>query len=340
MIDKEITAPDDSLIWDIWFTRFHLAAVSAAAELDLFTQLLPNGNTLDNLATSSGCKIDALQALLQVLVALKLIREESNVYYSTEISEAYLSRRGDMFWGAPLKEFGKRHEHKVLMRAMANEGVTLSHKGNAFSTMWEEGTVSTKAAEEFLDVMDSIIYPASVGVMLSGLFENCKSVLDVGGGSGRFAQIMRKKYPLMKISIFELPAVAQLLKEKNNFKDNKQTIDIIEGNFFKDDFPQGYDILYFSNIFHDWSPDKCRLLATKTYNALDVGGKVVLHEMLFDDDKKGPLATACFNLFMYLCFESQQFSGWEIIEILQDAGFKKIEINKTFGYYSTITGIK
>ena len=48
---------------------------------------------------------------------------------------------------------------------------------------------------------------------------------------------------------------------------------------------------FYSNIFHDWPPEKCSFLTRKSFDALPPGGRLVVHEMLYDDDKKGPLET-------------------------------------------------
>ena len=66
-----------------------------------------------------------------------------------------------------------------------------------------------------------------------------------------------------------------------------------------------------------------------------------MHEVLFDDDKTGPLAAAGYNMAMLLwSADGRQYSGRELSEMLTGAGFRRIEIKPTFGYNSIVTGIK
>ena len=108
---------------------------------------------------------------------------------------------------------------------------------------------------------------------------------------------------------------------------------------WKDDFPIG-DIFFFGDIFHDWTEEKCLLLAKKCFNKLPKGGKIILHEMLFNNDKTGPLLTAAYNMKMMLWTEGTQYSQNEISDILKKAGFTKIKIIQALGNWSLIVGEK
>ena len=100
------------------------------------------------------------------------------------------------------------------------------------------------------------------------------------------------------------------------------------GNFFTEPFPAyndpkyGYQAMFYSNIFHDWNDEKCKLLAKKTYDALPENGYIFLHEALLNDDGNGPLTVACYSFFMFLVTEGKQFTFKELKEILTEAGFR------------------
>ena len=76
------------------------------------------------------------------------------------------------------------------------------------------------------------------------------------------------------------------------------------------------------------------------FEALDRGGRIVVHEMLFNNDRSGPFPVAANNITMLLWTEGEQYSGREIALMLRDAGFAKIEVKPTFGYWSIVTGVK
>jgi len=109
---------------------------------------------------------------------------------------------------------------------------------------------------------------------------------------------------------------------------------------FQDAFPEA-DLHFFSNIYHDWSREKGIFLTRKSFESLPPGGRIVVHEMLFGEDKTGPFATAAFNINMLVwSVDGEQYSGRELSGMLADAGFRSIETKPAFGYYSVVTAIK
>jgi hypothetical protein len=106
-----------------------------------------------------------------------------------------------------------------------------------------------------------------------------------------------------------------------------------------DQFPSA-DLHFYGMIFHDWPPDRCRLFARKSFDSLPAGGRIIVHELLFNDDRTGPFPVAAFNVTMLAAMPGQQYSGREITQNLMEAGFTNIEVKPTFGYWSIVTGVK
>jgi hypothetical protein len=68
------------------------------------------------------------------------------------------------------------------------------------------------------------------------------------------------------------------------------------------------------------------------------GGRIILHEILYNDEKTGPFAAVGLSMVMMGWTEGEQYSGAELSAMLTDAGFRDIEVKPTFGYYSIVTG--
>jgi hypothetical protein len=100
------------------------------------------------------------------------------------------------------------------------------------------------------------------------------------------------------------------------------------------------DLHLYSWIYHDWPPEKCRWLTQKSFESLPPGGRIIIHEMLYNDDKTGPFTVAACNIGMLWGTEGQEFSGRELSEMLSEAGFREIEVKPTWGYWSIVTGQK
>jgi O-methyltransferase len=100
------------------------------------------------------------------------------------------------------------------------------------------------------------------------------------------------------------------------------------------------DLHFFSNIYHDWPPERGRVLTEKSFAALPAGGRIVIHELLYDDDKTGPVAAAAYSAAMLMRANGQPYSGAELTAMLTGAGFRDVEVRPTFGYDSVVTAVK
>jgi hypothetical protein len=108
---------------------------------------------------------------------------------------------------------------------------------------------------------------------------------------------------------------------------------------FHDVWPTGYDAIFFSNVFHDWDPQRRDDLAQRAFAALPIGGKVFLHEMLPHDTADGPLPAALFSVMMPGT-RGKQFSLPELDELLTRAGFVETHATPSYGYYSLVSARK
>jgi len=82
------------------------------------------------------------------------------------------------------------------------------------------------------------------------------------------------------------------------------------------------------------------LRPAKSFETLESGGRIILHEILYDDEKNGPFAAVGLSMVMMGWTEGEQYSGAELSAMLTDAGFRDIEVKPTFGYYSIVMGSK
>ncbi len=177
--------------------------------------------------------------------------------------------------------------------------------------------------------------PASIWAEKIDL-SNYSHLLDIGGGSGIFSKNALKRWKHLKATVFELPHIAEITKEFT-----KETpVSIMIGDFWMSAFPDA-DIHFYSDIFHDYAEKDCALLAQKSFNALRQGGRIILHELPFNDEKTSPLSTSIYNLSVIRWTHGKQYSTRELIGFLREAGFNRLECIPT-GYldWTLVTGVK
>src|SRR4051794_7940604 len=82
-------------------------------------------------------------------------------------------------------------------------------------------------------------------------------------------------------------------------------------------------------IYHDWLPEKCLALTRRSFDSLEPGGRLIVHELLFHDDGPGPTAVAGYSVAMLLWTAGKPYSGSELSAMLVEAGFTDVEVKPT-----------
>jgi acetylserotonin N-methyltransferase len=142
-------------------------------------------------------------------------------------------------------------------------------------------------------------------------------MVDLGGGTGHFAQAAQERYPELSTAVFDLPGATSF-----------SVVEAIEGDFFVDALPPA-DLYTLSRVLHDWAEEKIRLLLARIHAALPDGGGLLIAECLLDDDKTGPLHALVQSLNMLVCTEGRERTLGEYTALLREAGFRQIEGKRT-----------
>ena len=102
--------------------------------------------------------------------------------------------------------------------------------------------------------------------------------LDVGGGDGAVAEALLSAVPRLSCDVFNLPSVAPLVEERARTTGLADRLGFVGGDFLNGTLPEGYEVLSFVRVLHDWPADVARMLLEKAKNALAPGGRLVICE--------------------------------------------------------------
>jgi demethylspheroidene O-methyltransferase len=110
------------------------------------------------------------------------------------------------------------------------------------------------------------------------IFDSRTGWLDVGGGDGTVAEPLLRANPRLVCDVFNLPPVAALVKERARAAGLANRLGCVAGDFLAEPLPEGYDVLSFIRVLHDWPADTARALLEKAKRALRPGGRLVICE--------------------------------------------------------------
>jgi 2-polyprenyl-3-methyl-5-hydroxy-6-metoxy-1,4-benzoquinol methylase len=335
---------EDRQIWDIWLSMFRLPAMSVAVELQVFESLATAPASAVDLGARLGLNQRGSSILLTLLAAMGLLRARKDkssspsVYEVSDLARTYLLRSSPHFWGPLLSSrLGTAGgQHMALLNALkAPEG----GRSDA-SEAWKSGQMTPAMAEGITRVMHCHSLAAATGAAKHDGFAQVTRLLDVGGGSGCFSIAIAQQHPHVRCTVMDLAPVCNVARRYIEEGGVQDRVDAAPTDMFRETWPQGYDGVLFSNVFHDWNTATNRVLAKSAYDALSPGGRVFLHEMLLDDAHDGPLTTASFSMLMLVGTQGTQYTFAELREILESVGFADIRADTTHSYYAVVSGRK
>jgi len=331
---------DDRAIWDAWESMFRLPAMTVADETGVLRALSDAALTTEELA--AGRKLDprALGMLLAALASSDLIEKRGEKWRALPAARTWLHPEAEGYWGGFLTGFRDR----TPLHAQLLEAVTTGKRPGEFTSggpEWERGSMSAEVAERIAAFMHAHSQAPARGVAAMPIWGNCHSLIDVGCGSEVYGIEIAKAQPGMKVMLLDLAAMAEEASHYVARAGLSARVTTYACNMFEESWPTGKDAHFFSNVFHDWSDETCRLLAKKSFAALPSGGRIFLNEILMDDDGAGPWHAAAFSLLMLLGTLGKQYSLAELRDILGSAGFVDVDAIRTGGgYYSLVSAVK
>ncbi len=338
---------DDSAIWDLWLGQFRLPVVNVNTEVGTFKALSEAALTTTELAVQLGVNARALAMNLAALCSMGLVEKRLGKWRATHLARTWLHPDGEGYWG----HFNSQIDFNTTLRGRLLESLRTGNRpGDSGASSgeitsrpaeWERGSMSQEAAENIANYMHVHSQAPALGAAAQGVFGELVSLMDVGCGSGVYGIEIARAHAGLKVVLMDLKEMATEAQKFIGRAGMGHQVTTAGVNMFTEQWPHGHDGHFFSNVFHDWSDETCRLLARKSFEALPRGGRIFLNEILMDDDYTGPFPAAAFSLLMLIGTLGKQYSLAEFRDILGSAGFVDVDAVRTGGgYYSLVSARK
>jgi O-methyltransferase domain/Dimerisation domain len=307
-------------------------------DLKLFQALGHGPQTAAQLAAALHIGERPAEALLGVAAAQGFVQCSNDVYALTPMAEEYLLPQSPTCYGGMIDlrmAAMPVYTFETLKKSVLTDTPQAYGDRDVFSANAEDSS----RAQAFTRAMHSRSMAAALAwpqlLDLSGHHK----MLDIGGGSGAHSIGAALHWPQLSAIVLDLAPVCSIAAQYVEQERLSDRIHTHPSDMFEDRFPTA-DLHFYGNVYHDWPAEKCRFLTSKSYGALPSGGRLVIHEVLYDDDKNGPLEAAIYSVVMLLWQRGRQYSGRELTSILREAGFSEIEVKRSFGLWSVVCGRK
>lgn len=316
-------------------------ALLSAVELELFTHLAKQPEDLAALQIRLGLHARGARDFLDALVALGFLRCEAGIYSNTPDTELFLDKGKASYIGGILEMsnhrlYGFWGNLTTALRSGEPQNESKGGGEDPFLALYAE----PERLREFLRAMSGVSRGANLAIAANFPWADYATCADIGTAQGDLVSQIALAHPHVRGVGFDLPEVAPVFEEYVAENGLTERVNFQGGSFFTDDLPQA-EVLLFGHILHDWDEDTKRMLLRKAYEALPVGGAVVVYDAIIDDERK----QNAFGLLMSLNMLIEtpggfDYTGADCIRWMQEASFEDCRVQHLVGPDSMVIGIK
>lgn len=313
-------------------------AFLSACDLKLFTLVSQGADSVSKIACTLQIPLRSTGILMNVMTSQGLFEKNGDVYKITDLSSEFLVEGawnyiGDFFIGInrmfyrPFVEF-----EQALLNGRPVWSVDA--RGRHIPIPRDEVGVFAKA-------MHAVSKLTGRAFGKSQKLSECRRLLDVGGGTGLMSINAAKQNLHLEALVMDRPLVCQIAQEYVSESGLSHRIKTLDSDFIIDEYPVGFDVHLYSNIFHNFDDNICRNLLLKSFRSMTSNGQIFLIDYLLEDHETGPEFSVVFNLFSMVAMENggtRTFSEYKMW--LQDAGFIGVNHEPICGPFSLIHGKK
>lgn len=147
------------------------------------------------------------------------------------------------------------------------------------------------------------------------------TLLDVGGGTGIYSIALLRRFTHLSAIVFDRPDVLTIARRMADEYGVADRLSCVAGDMFADPLPAA-DVVLLSNILHDWDVPECQQLVSRCADALQPAGRLIIHDVLLDDDLGGPLPIALYSAALFTLTEGRAYSAAEYRTWMEAAGLQ------------------
>ena len=289
----------------------------AANKLKIFDEL-KSPVAANDVANRLNLSLKGTERLLNGLTALGIVVKENQTFQLPEAWQKYLTKDGSQSMQQWIKLSADLLPVWLDLPQFIRSGKMVKSIMDVLGNQPEE-------MRAFIDAMHDKGLKATWMLARELPIGDARKMLDVGGGPGTYSLEWAKLHNHLHATIFDIPPVIAVAKDYIRRYGMEDRVDTKAGDFNKDDFGEGYDLILLANVIHMYDQDAGQNLIRKTYQSLKPGGRIVIHGFCTDKEETAPVEDALFNLTMGLLTEGgKAHPVKEKIQWMEKEGFSKI----------------
>jgi hypothetical protein len=309
-------------------------AIYVAAKLGVADLLEAGPQSCAVLATATGSDAPSLYRMLRALSSVGIFSHvgESDFALSRLANSLRTHVPGSL--KALVITMGEIHYQACgeLLHSVRTGSTAFNHVFGA--SLFDYLQQNADAADAFNRGMTDVSSLLAHAVLLAYDFSGISSLVDVGGGEGRFLRRILELNPGMTGIVFDLPKTVESANRVQTDTDNERC-SYIAGTFFES-VPDGADAYLLCGVLHDWDDDcaitvlgNCRRAATKK------NGRVLIVDAIVPDTNSASFSKLL-DLNMMVMTGGRERTKAEWCSLLDAADYRLTRIIPTMAPQSVI----
>lgn len=297
--------------------------LQACVQLNVFGRLEAGPVHTSDLLTAPELEPDGWFTLLRAAESLELLEQVETDYWA-------LGRLGAAMAAFPGLSAMVNH-HALLYRDLVDPVQALSARQSTYlSRYWPyaEGQSDATATARYSALMADSLDIIADHILDACQLTHAQHLLDIGGGTGRFATLALARYPHLAVTVADLPDVVTS-PDAQNRKNGHCRLHFVAANVFHDPLPTHADVVSLVRILHDHDDDKALAIIKAAHRALPHGGQIIVAEPMAETPGARAIGHAYFGVYLWAMRSGRPRTIGELGQMLRAGGFSEIREHKT-----------
>ena len=284
-----------------------------ALELDLFTTIGTRRWTIPQLAKAASVSERGLSILCRNLAMSGLLIKTGEAYRNGRLASTALNARHAAY----------RKDYLDLMASHWQDWAGLSESVRTGRPLDEDVPEEPGYRRRFTWAMHYRTLETAPKIAGQVDLHGAETLLDLGGGPGTYAMAFLAKHPRLRATVGDRPEALDVAREIAATHTAGSRLSYVPIDFTKEAIPGTYDVIWYSNVLHIYSPETNRAVFRRACAALNPGGRLLIQDaFLHDREGLQPAEASLFAVSMLLFTEEgNTYSAKETSVWLKEVGF-------------------
>ncbi|MEM1049761.1 MAG: methyltransferase [Pseudomonadota bacterium] len=317
---------DAARLYDLVAGFVYTQVLLSCIELRILHHARNRAQDAEHLAAIAGIAPGRMRTLCQSAAALGLLVRQADGRYR-------LGRLGAAMLGVPGLEDMIRH-NRLLYEDLSDPVALLRGKEDtALASYWpyvrggSSDAIAAETAAEYSALMASSQALVAEETLRAISFDGDTHLVDVGGGTGTFLREVARAAPTLRLTLFDLPEVADAAAHLPENRALKNRLTIRPGSFLEDPLPNDGDAISLVRVLYDHDDAVVAELLQKVFDALPAGGRLILSEPMSGGARPSRSGDAYFGFYTMAMTTGQPRSPERHRVLLERAGFDRIQLH-------------